>query len=135
MNGFALDTNIVSAHLRGDAAVGAQIKVNTRLYMPVTVLGELYYGAYHTEHRDKQLARVRSFLPLVQTVHHDDEIAEQYGKVKARLAKLGSMIPENDIWIAATCLVHDLILASRDAHFEAVEGLLLVRWESEATAG
>lgn len=86
MSGFALDTNIVSAHLRGDAAVGAQIKANTRLYMSVTVLGELYYGAYHTEHRDKQLARVRSFLPLVQTVNHDDEIAERYGKFKARLA-------------------------------------------------
>ena len=129
MTGFALDTNIVSAHLRGDAAVGSQIKAHTRLYLPVTVLGELYYGAYHTEHRDKQLARVRSFLPLVQIVQHDDEIAECYGQVKARLAELGSMIPENDIWIAATCLVLDLTLASRDAHFESVEGLRLVRWE------
>jgi tRNA(fMet)-specific endonuclease VapC len=130
MSGFALDTNIVSAHLRGDVAVGAQIRANTRLYLPVTVLGELFYGAYHTEHCDKQLACVRSFLPLVQTVHHDDEIAERYGKVKARLAELGSMIPENDLWIAATCLVHDLTLASRDAHFEVVEGLSLVRWEA-----
>ena len=31
MSGIALDTNIVSAHLRGDAAVGAQIQANTRL--------------------------------------------------------------------------------------------------------
>ena len=66
----------------------------------------------------------------MQTVHHDDEIAERYGKLKARLAELGSMIPENDLWIAATCLVHDLTLASRDAHFEVVEGLNLVRWEA-----
>ncbi len=116
MTGFALDNNIVSAHPRGDAAVGSQIKAHTRLYLPVTVLGELYYGAYHTGHRDKQLARVRSFLPLVQIVQHDDEIAECYGQVKARLAELGSMIPENDIWIAATCLVLDLTLASRDSH-------------------
>lgn len=43
MSGFALDTNIVSAHLRGDAAVGVQIKANTRLYLPVTVLGELFW--------------------------------------------------------------------------------------------
>jgi predicted nucleic acid-binding protein len=39
MNGFALDTNIVSAHLRGDAQVGARIKEHTRLYLPVTVMG------------------------------------------------------------------------------------------------
>jgi tRNA(fMet)-specific endonuclease VapC len=129
MNGFALDTNIVSAHLRGDVEVGACIKSYARLYLPVTVLGELYYGAYHTEHREKQLHRVRSFLPLAQTIHLDDDIAERYGIVKARLAELGSMIPENDIWIAATCLVHDLTLASRDGHFESIEGLRKVRWE------
>ena len=96
---------------------------------PSPFLGELYYGAYHTEHREKQLTRIRSFLPLVQSVHHDDEIAERYGQVKARLAALGSMIPEKELWIAANCLAHDLTLASRDAHFESVEGLRLARWE------
>ena len=129
MNGFALDTNIVSAHLRGDVEVGARIKEYTRLYLPVTVMGELFYGAYHTEHREKQLQRVRSFLPLAQTVHLDDEIAERYGMVKARLAKMGSLIPENDCWIAATCLVHDFTLATRDGHFDSVEGLRTVRWD------
>lgn len=65
---------------------------------------------------------------MAQTAHLDDEIAERYGIVKARLAKLGSIIPENDIWIAATCLVHDFTLASRDAHFDSVEGLRKLRW-------
>ena len=45
MNGFALDTNIVSAHLRGDVQVGTMIKATTRLYLSVTVLGELFYGS------------------------------------------------------------------------------------------
>ena len=129
MNGFALDTNIVSAHLRGDAAVGHQILANTRLYLPVTVLGELYYGAFHTEHRERQMLRIQSFLPLVQTVHVDDEIAVRYGEIKARLAGLGSMIPENDLWIAATSLAHDLTHVSRDKHFENVETLRVIRWE------
>ncbi len=62
MNGFALDTNIVSAHLRGDVEVGARIKEHTRLYLPVTVMGELFYGAYHTEHREKA-APARPILP------------------------------------------------------------------------
>ncbi len=71
---------------------------------PSPFLGELYYGAYHTEHREKQLTRIRSFLPLVQSVHHDDEIAERYGQVKARLAALGSMIPEKERKRHAQCL-------------------------------
>ncbi len=129
MNGFALDTNIVSAHLRGDAKVGNQILVQSRLYLPVTVLGELFYGAHHNEHSEKQLAKVKAFLPLVQTVHVDDDIALQYGVLKARLAGMGSLIPENDMWIAATCLAHDLTLASRDGHFLAVQDLRVVRWD------
>jgi tRNA(fMet)-specific endonuclease VapC len=129
MNGFALDTHIVSAHLRGDVVVGARIRENARLYLPVTVMGELFYGAYHTEQREKQLQRIRSFLLLAQTVHLDGEIAERYGMVKAWLAKMGSMVPENDCWIAATCLVHDFTLATRNAHFDGVEGLRTVRWD------
>ena len=38
------------------------------------------------------------------------------------------MIPENDIWIGASCLVHDLTLATRDAHFESIEGLRITDW-------
>ena len=58
----------------------------------------------------------------------NNEIAERSGIVKARLAKLGSFIPENDIWIAATCLVQDFTLASRDGHFDSVERLHMARW-------
>lgn len=130
MNGFALDTNIVSAHLRGDASVGRQIQQHTRLYLPVTVLGELFYGAHHTAQSEEQLERVRAFLPLAQTVHIDDDIAARYGMIKSLLAKAGNMIPENDLWIAATCLVHGLVLATRDAHFERVPLLSTVRWDS-----
>ena len=35
----------VNFHLRGDVAAGTQLRANTRLYLPVSVLGELYYGA------------------------------------------------------------------------------------------
>ena len=125
----ALDTNIVSAHLRGDRRVGDQILANPNLYLPVTVLGELYYGAHHTEHWDRQLRRIEAFLPLAQILPVTDEIAERYGRLKAVLASQGSLIPENDLWIAASCLVSDLTLASRDAHFEKVEALRIVRWE------
>jgi predicted nucleic acid-binding protein len=35
------------------------------------------------------------------------------------------MIGDNDTWIAASALAHDLILVSRDRHFERVTGLKL----------
>lgn len=46
-----------------------------------------------------------------------------YGQVKADLASVGKLIPENDIWIAAIARQFRLPLATRDAHFTAVPGL------------
>lgn len=35
----------------------------------------------------------------------------------------GKPIPENDLWIAALCVEHDVSLAALDSHFDAIEGL------------
>jgi tRNA(fMet)-specific endonuclease VapC len=40
----------------------------------------------------------------------------------------GQIIPENDIWIAAVALECDMPLATRDAHFQRVEGLTVIQW-------
>ena len=38
------------------------------------------------------------------------------------------MIPDNDLWIAAVALQHDLTVMTRDNHFAAVSGLATVGW-------
>lgn len=40
----------------------------------------------------------------------------------------GRMIPENDIWIAASALRHGFTLATRDRHFDEVEALEIEGW-------
>lgn len=42
-----------------------------------------------------------------------------------KLLKKGTPIPENDIWIAATALQHQLPLYTHDKHFKEVEDLQL----------
>ncbi len=37
-------------------------------------------------------------------------------------------IPENDIWIAATARQHNLILVTRDTHFQHVSNLQIEAW-------
>ncbi|MFM7371947.1 MAG: PIN domain-containing protein, partial [Sphaerospermopsis kisseleviana] len=37
-------------------------------------------------------------------------------------------LPENDVWITALALQHNLILVTRDAHFQEVENLQTVNW-------
>jgi len=42
------------------------------------------------------------------------------------LAKV--LIPENDIWIAAIAVQHNLTLVSRDGHFNEIENLKVIAW-------
>jgi tRNA(fMet)-specific endonuclease VapC len=39
-----------------------------------------------------------------------------------------ALIPENDIWIAASAVQYGLTLATRDRHFEEVERLQTEAW-------
>ena len=58
----------------------------------------------------------------------DISTARIYGRVKNALRQSGKPIPENDIWIAAVALQHDLTLITQDAHFEHVLGLATKAW-------
>ncbi len=42
--------------------------------------------------------------------------------------KIGQMLPDNDLWIAATTMQHGLVLAARDHHFTWITGLTLEQW-------
>jgi tRNA(fMet)-specific endonuclease VapC len=123
-----LDTSVIIPYLKGDRAIRVQVQAITTLYLPQPALGELYCGAYLSNNRVNTLAQVKNFLagvvPLMPTVM----TAEHYGRIRAQLAKAGTPIPENDIWIAAVAFEHGLPLAARDAHFDKVAGLHVFKW-------
>lgn len=58
----------------------------------------------------------------------DAETAAIYSRVRTELQCAGNLLPENDLWIAATALPHDLILAIRDQHFSRIAALTLEQW-------
>jgi tRNA(fMet)-specific endonuclease VapC len=60
--------------------------------------------------------RVRILWPDEQTTHH-------YARLFLQLRKQGTPIPTNDIWIAALAIQHDMVLFSRDIHFERLQQL------------
>jgi len=71
---------------------------------------------------------VQNFLKAVVVLSPGVTPAEHYGRIRADLAKAGTPIPENDIWIAALALEHDLPLAARDAYFDRISGLQVLKW-------
>ena len=100
----------------------------SRHELPVIVIGEYRYGLAGSKAR-------RTLLPLLEELIRESIIlevglatADVYAMVRARLRKAGHPLPENDVWIAALALEHRLEIASRDAHFDVVEGIRRRTW-------
>ena len=123
-----VDTNGVVAYFRGDRALLAPFNGVTPLYLPWVVLGELHFGARRAQRRREQLAHISDFLRYAEVLFPDKDTTEMYGQVKAELAGIGKLIPDNDIWIAATARQFNLPLATRDAHFAHVPDLKTLAW-------
>ncbi len=123
-----VDTNVVVAHFRGDGALTSRLGEASAVYLPWVVLGELHYGARRARRRDEALAQIRDFRGIAVLLLPDERTAEHYGQVKAELARAGTPIPENDIWIAALAREYQLPVATRDRHFAYVPGLEALVW-------
>jgi tRNA(fMet)-specific endonuclease VapC len=129
MNGrLAIDTNAVIAYREGIPEVCDFIEKADKLVMPVIVLGELLYGAVNSARQKENELAVRRFLRQCILITIDEDIAFRYADIRLKLKKSGRLIPENDIWIAATCLEFDVALLTQDGHFNNVSGLQLIGW-------
>ncbi len=128
---LAVDTNAVIAYREGIPAVCAIIDQAELLYLPVVVLGELLYGAVNSAKPEKNLQDINKFQDHSIIMPIDESIAMKYAKVRSSLKETGHPIPENDIWVAATCLELNVPLLSRDGHFEHVKGLDAINWQED----
>ncbi|MBL8134368.1 MAG: type II toxin-antitoxin system VapC family toxin [Anaerolineae bacterium] len=124
---YLLDTVIVAAYFNRDPSVLSRLEL-ANVYVSSVTIGELFFGDYKSTQRDENLARIRALADLVRILPVATTTADHYGKIKLQLQRKGRPIPENDIWIAAAAFQYDLVLATRDAHFEHIEGLRLQAW-------
>jgi len=123
MSGKIIDSNIVIGLFRNDQrAINALRKISI-VYMPVIVLGELFYGANVSDQTALRIKQIQDFQKNVRLLSCDEKTAENYGKIKSQLKKAGTPIPENDIWIAALAKQHSLPLLTNDKHFLQVKSI------------
>lgn len=120
-----LDTSIIIQSFKRNNAVGKYLDGIEEIYVPVTVVGELYYGAYKSGTAEKHIERIEIFLSSCKLLQTDLATATAYGNIKAAQTRKGKPIPENDIWIAATAMQHKLPLYTSDRHFNEIEGINL----------
>lgn len=123
-NKFLVDTNIVIDLFKGNIRATTFFEEQEQnIFIPAIAIGELYLGAYRSANFVKHLQEVEDFILRCPVLPVDIVTAKYYGIVKASLLKKGKPIPENDIWIAASGMQHDLRLIARDKHFKEIDGL------------
>jgi len=126
--GILLDTSVVVAHLRGQIDLRVLTAPTEPLFLPLVALGELYKGAEKSARPAQNRRLIEDFLEMAALLYPDTATAESYAKAAAVLEAQGQAIPENDLWIAAVALECDMPLATRDAHFDRVDGLAVLHW-------
>ena len=125
MNGNVVDTNVIIKLLSGDDNAVRLFNDAENIFVPVTVAGELFYGAYKSSRIQENLKLFMDFLSMYTTLPIDSDVARVYGEIKTQLFQKGLPIPENDIWIAATAKTYKLTLLTFDTHFSNIDGLQL----------
>ncbi|WP_295652778.1 type II toxin-antitoxin system VapC family toxin [uncultured Mucilaginibacter sp.] len=120
-----LDTSII-IHSFKDTSIKKRFDSFAEIFVPSIVAGELYFGVYRSANPIKRLAEMQAFLVNCTLLTVDAETGNCYGKIKTDLYAKGKPIPENDIWIAAVSIQHDLPLFTADKHFKEVQGIALV---------
>jgi len=110
------------------ARIVERISKATEVFLCAVVIGELYYGAVKSSQAEKNLQRIKEYASQNAILDVNAMTAWHYGNLKNELRKKGRPIPENDLWIAAMAMQHNLILISRDKHFHEIEYMFVEEW-------
>lgn len=120
---FLLDTNVIIRFLKGSTELFSLFDNEENLFVSSISVGELMYGAELSAKSEFNKEIYFDFCNALNVIDSNQEVAKNYGKVKAFLKKSGHPIPENDIWIAATAITYDLTLLTADSDFTGIESL------------
>ena len=127
---FLVDTNVIVDFFKGDQTIKTKL-AEEEILLPSTVIGELYFGAFASRvvtNKKKRLEEVAYFLDNYPVLGISETTAYNYGEIKSQLKSKGKPIPENDIWIAALAIEHDITLITADQHFSYITELETTTW-------
>jgi len=129
---YGLDSNIVSYLLRKDKRVvekfSEAVGNGFLCVIPPMVYFEIKRWLTVRDAKSKML-RFNKVYRFTEKTSIDVDALEKAVEIYAKLAKKGNLIGDNDILIAAYCIVNDYTLVSNNtAEFERIADLKLENW-------
>lgn len=130
---YLLDTNACIHYLNGTSeAIRGMIEITPphEIVVCSVVKAELFYGAENSQRPQANLEKQRAFLNRFASLPFDDQAAEAYGRIRAKLKKAGTPIGPNDLLIASIAVAHNCILVTHNTkEFGRISELELEDWE------
>lgn len=134
---WLLDTNAWIAYLeREPNPVKTHIASvpETQILICDVVKAELLYGAYKSSRTTQNLTKLELLFSLVKSLPFNGKAANEFGKIRADLAKNGTPIGPYDLQIAAIARAYNLTLVTHNTReFSRVPNLVIEDWEIETT--
>ena len=129
---YILDTNICVELIRGR---GKNILKKLRKCqvgdagISTITLAELEYGVEKSIKPEQNRIALTEFCAPLEIVSFDDEAAGVYGRIRAKLERIGKIIGSLDMLIAAHAIAEDAVLiTNNEREFRRIENLPVENW-------
>jgi tRNA(fMet)-specific endonuclease VapC len=134
---YVLDTNAVSALMKGTPAVVERLAATTpaEVAIPQPVLAEIAFGIERLP-RSKRRTSLQARFDLVSAelprAEWTDAVSQAFGRIKAMLERRGTRIEDFDAAIAAHALSLEATLVTANLHHMVrVPGLRVEDWSQD----
>ncbi|MCL1808532.1 MAG: type II toxin-antitoxin system VapC family toxin [Clostridiales bacterium] len=135
MNGYAVDTNIISFLLRGNQKLQDKVYNETAEGKIVAIPPIAYYEVRRwliERHAAVKLSAFEELCEKLGVDALDTESLDKAADIYASLKKSGKLIDDADILIAASCIAHEYTLITNNIrHFNRIAELKIEDWTTE----
>ncbi len=119
---YLLDTDICIEFMRNEEKVVNEIKRLKDLHISIISLAELFYGIYNSKNLDKHKKNLVLFLQDISILESRFSVANNFGMIKSKLKKKGTLVGDFDILNGAFALTYGLTLITRNIkHYKNIE--------------
>ncbi|HEY7120326.1 MAG TPA: type II toxin-antitoxin system VapC family toxin [Tepidisphaeraceae bacterium] len=130
MPDYLLDTQHAAALWRNHHAVVARALAasGATIHLCVPAAAELWYRVYDSAKSAENERTLREFLARFTLIEFDAAAANEFGRIKMELRKIGRPISDTDAQIASIGKTRGLTVLTAEHHFACVSGLKRENW-------
>jgi tRNA(fMet)-specific endonuclease VapC len=129
---YALDTNIVSYFLKGNPTIVAKIRLENSKGNQFIIPPMVYFEIQNWLLKNKSTSKMLVFKKMYSSGGVgaiDKTVLDIASTIKLKLQQQGKGISDDDLFIAAYCIRHDLPLVTNNTrHFIHIENIKIINW-------